>query len=315
MGRLLQVALACWLCAAAPTGLAAALEAALNGFVLEQPLVPADEILHGGPPRDGIPALDAPRFVAAAQMRELRDDDRVLGLELHGEAKAYPVRILDYHELVNDRFGEQPVLISYCPLCGTGMAFESSAAGRTLDFGVSGLLYNSDVLMYDRQTESLWSQIARRAVNGPLKGETLAMLPLQHLTWEQWRARYPDSRVLSFDTGHRRDYGETPYVGYRDSARTYFPVNHSDKRYHPKEVVIGVEIGGVYKAYPFEELGKVSSPLRDTIGGEPVRIDFDAERRTALVFGADDALIPHLSSYWFAWVGFHPQTQVFRSDP
>jgi len=167
----------------------------LNGFDLSGALVPPRAIERGGPPRDGIPSIDQPRFVAAGQSG-LRDSDRVLGVARNGIVRAYPVRILNWHEIVNDRLAGEPVAITYCPLCGTGMAFSARAADRELSFGVSGLLYNSDVLLYDRATGSLWSQIMSRAVTGPLRGTSLTAVPLTHTTWADWRARHPRTEVL-----------------------------------------------------------------------------------------------------------------------
>ena len=146
--------------------------ASMNGFVLDDALIPEDEIFFGGPPKDGIPSLDNPKFVNAAQTR-LHDEDRVLALKRNGIAKAYPLRILNWHEIVNDRFGDEGIIIIYCPLCGSGTASKAKVVGNSLQFGVSGLLYNSDVLMYDRQTQSLWSQILSQAVTGPMKGTIL----------------------------------------------------------------------------------------------------------------------------------------------
>ncbi|MEX0828027.1 MAG: DUF3179 domain-containing protein, partial [Haliea sp.] len=185
-----------------------------NGFDLSRSLVPADKILEGGPPRDGIPAIDQPRYVQASTMDQLADGDLVLGLVHNGIARAYPTRILVWHEIVNTEFGGEAVVITFCPLCGTGLAFASSLDNRQLDFGVSGLLHNSDLLMYDRQTESLWSQIPGRAVSGIHAGRKLQRLPAVHMPWSQWRGQYPESAVLSFDTGHRRNYSRDPYAGY-----------------------------------------------------------------------------------------------------
>jgi hypothetical protein len=163
-----------------------------NGFDLSDSLVQVAEIHGGGPARDGIPALDHPAFIAADQALFLTPNDRVLGLSRHGVAKAYPIAILNWHEVVNDQFGAEPLVVTFCPLCGTGMAFLATVDGRALKFGVSGLLYNSDVLLYDRQTESLWSQIMTTAISGPLKGQRLTMTPVAHTTWADWRQRYPD---------------------------------------------------------------------------------------------------------------------------
>ena len=134
----------------------------------------------------------------------LEHGDRVLALEANGVAKAYPIRILNWHEVVNDEIGGEPVLVSFCPLCGTGMAFDARLDGRRLIFGVSGLLYNSDVLMYDLETESLWTQIGSRALTGPRQGKKLRQIPLLHTTWERWREEHPDGLVLSRETGHDR---------------------------------------------------------------------------------------------------------------
>ena len=166
-----------------------------NGFDLQGSLVPAKEIRHGGPPRDGIPALDQPRFIPAASASYLKPDDRVLGMELNGIVKAYPIRILDWHEIANDDFNGQPVVVTYCPLCGTGMAFSAQIGGSRTTFGVSGLLYNSDVLLYDRQTDSLWSQLLGKAITGPLKGTELKLIPLRHTTWRAWKSEHPDTLV------------------------------------------------------------------------------------------------------------------------
>jgi hypothetical protein len=175
---------------------------------------PAAEIREVGPGRDGIPALDRPRFIAGKSATYLLPDDRVPGLRLGGIARAYPVKILNYHEIVNDRFGMQPVAVTYCPLCGSGMAFSAEAGDRVLEFGVSGLLFNSDVLLFDRQTESLWSQLQREAISGKMKGTKLEPLPVSHTTWRDWLGRYPQTTVLSDRTGYSRTYNVDPYPAY-----------------------------------------------------------------------------------------------------
>jgi len=145
-------------------------ERMLNGFDLSGALIPVRDIESGGPPRDGIPSIDDPRFVGASKASFLAPEDRVLGVAIEGEAKAYPVAILNWHEIVNDRSLDQNFVVTYCPLCGSGMVFVADVGERALSFGVSGLLYNSDMLLYDRNTESLWSQLLAKAVSGPLKG-------------------------------------------------------------------------------------------------------------------------------------------------
>ena len=168
-----------------------------NGFDLATAEIPPDDILRGGPPRDGIPAVHDPKFVPADAATFLAPDDRVLGLVVDETARAYPVRILDWHEIVNDRIGDTAFAVTYCPLCGSGVVFRANVGGEQLSFGVSGLLYKSDVLLYDLQTETLWSQLLRRAVSGELRGTRLQSLPVVHTTWRDWKTRHPDSQVLS----------------------------------------------------------------------------------------------------------------------
>jgi hypothetical protein len=291
--------------------------AAYNGFDVSNSSLPLDAIARGGPPKDGIPAIDKPVFVAAAKSG-LADRDRVLGVALNGIARAYPVRILNWHEVVNDHFGGRAVVISYCPLCGTGMAFAAPSGGASdarPDFGVSGLLYNSDVLLYDRAPESRGSQILQTAVAGPLKGARLKSVTLTHTSWADWRARHPGTEVLSTDTGFARDYQRDPYAGYDSVPRLMFNVQHRDDRVRLKEWVLGVEVAGVHKAYPFNALaGAVNAKgeLTDEVGGRKLRIRYDAAHRTAEAFDDQGVPWPGTMAFWFAWVAFHPQTAVLR---
>lgn len=286
----------------------------LNDFDLSGALVPPEAIEQGGPPRDGIPAIDEPRFVGGSAAG-LRDTDRVLGVAHGRTARAYPVRILNWHEIVNDRFGDAAVAITYCPLCGTGMAFDTRVDGADLRFGVSGLLYNSDMLMYDRATDSLWSQIMARALTGPMKGKTLLQLPLAHTSWADWRARHPGTEVLSTDTGHQRDYGRDPYEGYDAVPRLMFEVAHRDDRLPPKEWVLGLRVAGEAKAYPFSLLARrvdATGRLTDRIGGQRIEIRFDPAHRSAEAFDQNARPIPGVTAFWFAWFAFHPDTGVLR---
>lgn len=284
-----------------------------NDFDLTDSLVPADEILSGGPPRDGIPAIDRPKFIKAGEAGHVKSQDRVLGIERGGIIKAYPISIMNWHEIVNDRYGEDAIAVTYCPLCGTGMAFDARVGDRTLNFGVSGLLYNSDVLLYDRQTQSLWSQIMRTAVSGPFKGTKLNSVPITHTTWADWKNRYPATLVLSTDTGNRRDYRRNPYAGYDKDEKVIFPVKFRAQGYHPKEQVIGLEIDGKFKAYPFAELAKTRGEIADTINGKPITVRFDAEHRTGAVFDEKERELPTVIAFWFAWFGFHPETEIFHA--
>ncbi len=288
--------------------------AKLNGFNLAGTLIPKSEILSGGPPKDGIPAINRPKFITSEQAHFLDDSDRVLGVVIDGIAKAYPVRILNWHEIVNDRLGDQSFVVTFCPLCGTGVVFNSKFSDDSIaSFGVSGLLYNSDVLLYDRETESLWSQILKKAVTGPLKGQLLTMIPVQHTTWSDWQSRYPSTSVLSTDTGFVRDYNRNPYEGYERSRRLYFTVSRAaPSRYHPKERVLGVEINGQFKAYPFLELNRNKQDVfEDQLAGENYQVHWDSRAENAYITNKQGELLPAIVGFWFAWYTFHPSTQVF----
>ena len=282
----------------------------LNGFDLRGALVDPAEIHRGGPPKDGIPAIDRPRFVKAHEA-QMKPGDRILGVERNGEAKAYPVRILNWHEVVNDSVGGEPVSVTYCPLCGSGVTFSRIVNGKRRSFGVSGLLYNSDVLLYDRESNSLWSQLLAKAVTGSSQGEQLTVVPTAHTSWEDWVGRHPETLVLSEDTGYTRNYSRDPYAGYDVNPMIYFPVKNSSSRFDSKEVVLGLEIDGRYKAYPFAELAKTEGVVVDKVGGREVRVAFDAKHRTARVLDGSGKELPSVIAYWFAWYAFYPQGEVF----
>lgn len=280
------------------------------GFKLDHATIPVADIRAGGPPRDGIPSIDRPKFVPAAQVRFLAADDMVVSFTHQGETRAYPLRILVWHEIANDRIGDLAINVSYCPLCGSAMVFDRTIDGRTLEFGVSGLLYQSDVLMYDRQTESLWSQLEMAAVSGPQVGRKLHLLPAQHLTWSAWKKEHPDGLVLSTDTGHDRDYSELPYGEYEKSSRLMFPVKSNRQDLPTKAWVAGVVVNGAARAYPRDQLpdGRV---VEDTVGGTPLRVQYDRTSRRMTITDAAGTPVPHTPAYWFAWQAFHPDTTVW----
>ena len=285
-----------------------------NGFDLSRHSVPLNDILSGGPPRDGIPAILRPHFVPVDEAGFLRENDRILGIAGNNEAKAYPVKIMNWHEIVNDSLEENPIVVTYCPLCGTGIGFSRSLGEDIATLGVSGLLYQSDLLMYDHQTESLWSQIAMECVAGPSTGQKLQPLFLEHTTWGDWKKIHPKTLVLSTHTGHSRAYDRDPYLGYAQEGRLMFPVSHLDSRYHAKEWVLGLEIGGVFKAYPFSELTKGPEIIHDRVNGQRLLVQLNRPARSATARTNDGTPIPTIMAYWFAWSAFHPDTLVFRID-
>ncbi|MCW8931102.1 MAG: DUF3179 domain-containing protein [Gammaproteobacteria bacterium] len=288
-----------------------------NGFDVSEPLINIDEIHHGGPAKDGIPALDHPKFISLKSAGYLHDDDRILGMTFNGVSKAYPIKILNYHEIVNDVFKatggkNQPVVITYCPLCGSGMAYSATINGHNTTFGVSGLLYNSDVLLYDRETESLWSQLLSKAISGHQKGTELEMLALTHTSWKAWKKDHPESMVLSDKTGFNRDYSKTPYGDYDQSKALYFPVSQLNNEYHPKEYVIGLKLFEKTKAYPFAELSKIQSPYKDSFMGKELTIIFDAKNRTGKILDENNKEVPSVMTFWFAWMAFYPESIIFK---
>ncbi len=283
----------------------------ISGFDYSKHTISTSEILSGGPPKDGIPAILEPKWIPAAMAGFMLDEDRVLALIHNGEAKAYPIKILNWHEIVNDTVGGKPVFVTYCPLCGTGMAFDATIEGKHYTFGVSGLLYKSDVLMYDHQTESLWSQILQEAVTGELSGTGLKLLPLIHTTWSAWKNEQPETLVLSVDTGYLRNYLRDPYADYEKTDGLMFPVGKIDRRRPPKSWTLGIKRNGITRAYPFTELNKGPRSFTDQIGSETIRISYDAESRTARIRHLDGKELPAVIAYWFAWAAFHPETELY----
>lgn len=208
---------------------------------LPAPLVDPARVISGGPPPDGIPPIDEPTFSRAAEVDWLADDEPVLAPAIGAPARAYPVQILVWHEIVNDTIDGRPVAITYCPLCNSALGFDRRLGERLLTFGTSGSLFQSDLVMYDRQTESLFSQLEGRAIAGVLAGEELDRVPVQTITWAQFRDANPDGFVLSRDTGVDRDYGANPYTGYDDpSSQPFLFDGEPDPRLPPKERVAGL---------------------------------------------------------------------------
>ena len=235
------------------------------------------ELISGGPPKDGIPAIDRPNFIAIAEAGKwLGGNEPVIALEVEGEARAYPLQILIWHEIVNDEIGGGAVAVTFCPLCYSAIAFDRRVDGRTLSFGVSGMLRHSDMVMYDRATESWWQQFTGEAIVGDLTGTKLRQLPAQIVSFKQFIEAHPESKVLSRETGYRRDYGRNPYVGYDDaSASPFLYRGKQDSRLRPMEKIVAVEVGGKFKAYPYS-ITRKSRVIHDQIRSQELVV-FHAE--------------------------------------
>lgn len=332
---------------------------------LPEPLIDPRDLVSGGPPPDGIPPIDDPHFASVSEIDWLDDDEPVLSLTVGAETRAYPLQVMTWHEIVNDTVGGVPVAVTYCPLCNSGVAFERRVEGRLLDFGTSGLLYVDNLVMYDRQTESLWPQLTGQASVGALTGTQLTAIPIGIVGWKLFRESYPDAPVLTRETGFARDYGRNPYTGYDDpdGALAVDPPEPTDPRLPVKERVVGVTIDGESVAVRRSRIadervvpltvagrdliavhapGQVSALDTDRIGSgqkigsvgvfRPVfegrrlrfavrdgRVIDDQTGSTWNILGEATAgqlegsrlpEVVHLDTFWFAWVGFRPDTRL-----
>ncbi len=247
------------------------------------PLVPLDEIISGGPPPDGIPPIDEPKFVDVEEADGWLDDkEPVIAVEINDIIKAYPLQIMTWHEIVNDQFGDKPVTVTFCPLCNTALVFDREVNGTVYDFGTSGRLYNSALVMYDRQTGSWWSQVMGKAIVGEMTGTQLEFLPAAIISWADFKAAHPDGLVLSRDTGYRRPYGANPYALYdTPGSRPFLFRGKIDPRLDAMERVVGVELNGEAKAYPFSTLAE-KRVVADTVGGQAIVVFYYPGTASAL---------------------------------
>ena len=248
-------------------------------------------IQSGGPPKDGIPPIDKPKYVSAADAKKfLNPKDIVFGLDYQGVVKAYPQKILVWHEIVNEEVKGEKLAITYCPLTGSAVGFRGRAPdGTTLTFGTSGKLVNSNLVMYDRQTDSQWPQILGIAIDGKSKGMALEEIPLDWTHWSRWRGQHPDTQVLSTETGYFRSYGRDPYGSYDKSGTYYdsggplFPVMAKDNRFEPKEVVVGVKANGRQMAIHKQAL-RQKRVMNTSLAEVPLAGIYDAEFDVVRVF-------------------------------
>lgn len=310
-----------------------------------------EEIVWGGVEVDGIPALVEAAMIPAGQADYLTPDEPVFGVAIGGDARAYPLRILDWHEMANDTVGGVPVALAYCTLCGAGILFDRRAPGRDkpFEFGSSGLLYRSNKLMYDRETDSLWNQFTGRPVVGKLAGSgiELRQLPVTIASWRKWRERHPGTKVLAPDTGHIRDYSPgAAYGRYFASPKLMFPAGLADGRLDAKEQVFGVRVPAGAKAWPLEAF-RQTPVINDRVGAVDVLVIGDAAERTGRAYrrhggefqatqdpavlqgpggvwkvteealiGPDGARLPRLAghvAYWFAWASYlGPKPELYQ---
>lgn len=273
--------------------------------------VALDQLIQGCPVRDCIPSIDDPKFVAASEASHVAPDDIVLALTWQGEHRAYPSKILDHHEIVNDVIAGTPIAITYCPLCGSAVGVLREINGQVTEFGVSGVLYNSDLVFYDRATETLWDQIIAEGIVGPLTGEKLTLVPITMTRWSKWKAAHPDTLVLSSELGTGTDYTQDRFSKYRQGDDFMFPVSLTNDAIRPKEVVYGFDFGAESVAITAALLQE-NPEYEYEMGGREVIVTL-ADDGTVRMHdtGSGESFAP-IRLFWFAWYTFHPETELLR---
>jgi hypothetical protein len=317
----------------------------------EKHIVSLDQIVSGGPPPDGIPSIDSPVFISINEGDKfLADTDKVVGININGDVRAYPLQILVWHEIVNDNIGGLPVAITYCPLCFTNQVFSRTVNNTILEFGTSGKLYNSNLVMYDRSSKSLWSQALGQGIVGKYAGINLQKLPFDLAYWKDWKQLYPQSKVLSKDTGSPRPYGADPYEDYYNSSDILFPISNRDDRLGLKEIVVGLQNDGLTKAYKMQDIEKLKV-INDKLSNKSVTLfssyplmvrafdssfdgqtftfqynftsnnfidkqtgsqwDFEGISINGPLKGKQLLRLPFDEGYWFEWIAFHPNSKIY----
>lgn len=316
----------------------------------EKHTVPLDQIVSGGPPPDGIPSIDSPKFITVNDADKfLADSDKVVGININGDIKAYPLQILVWHEIVNDKVGGTLVAVTYCPLCFTNQVFNRTVNNAILQFGTSGKLYNSNLVMYDRSSKSLWSQAMGEGIVGNYAGIKLQKLPFDVAYWKDWKQLYPQSKVLSKDTGSPRPYGADPYADYYGSPDILFPISNRDNRLGLKEIVVGLQNDGLNKAYKMIDIEKLkvindqlnnksvilfslyplmARAFNSSIDGHTLTFqynfsnkftdkqtgsqwDFEGMSINGPLKGKQLLRLPFDEGYWFEWSAFYPTTKIY----
>ena len=254
-----------------------------------QCLIPSNLIVSGGPGKDGIPALTNPSVVPADVADSfLLPDDQILGVVVNGEARAYPHAVLWWHEIINDVLGGRPILVTFCPLTGSGIVHDPIVNGQELNFGVSGLLFDNNLIMFDRATDSLWSQMSLQSICGDLTSTRAPLLPVVQTTWAAWKGMRPETTAVSFETGFSRNYDLYPYGDYDslESNQLLFPQTSNDPRLPMKENVLGITQGEVSRAYSMTRMALVAPrrAINDVVNGRSVLVAFDAGASLAIPF-------------------------------
>lgn len=279
--------------------------------------VPLKEIVSGGPPKDGIPSIDNPKFISIEEANKwLQDQEPGIAISVDGENRFYPFQILVWHEIVNDKINGKRILVTYCPLCLTGIVFDPLVKGERVEFGVSGKLWRSNLVMYDRKTDSLWSQILGEAIAGEMTGAKLKILPSDIIKYGVWKKKFPNGKVLSRDTGAKRFYGFNPYGSYfavQDFSLQL--VGFKDKRLEKDALVYGVVVNGKAKAYYLDKI-KENREVIDEFENQKFLLKYDKEldivKMYKILKNNKRQRINPVLSFWFAWVSAHPETELYK---
>ena len=271
-----------------------------------------DRLNLGGPAKDGIPALVDPAVVPVGRGEFLPARSRIIVVTVNGETRGYPIAILNHHEIANDTLGGLPIAVVYCPRCDSVSVLDRRADGQILVFGVSGMLYNSNVVMYDRTDGALWSQVALQALSGPHAGRTLRHLPFTIVTAAAFAGEFPEATVLSLQTGFYRDYMVNPYAGYLVSDELAFPVEPIDERLPLKTPVIGLRVGNTVRAYPLQAVrSALDGRVIDPVGLGQFVLEASADRIDIVELPAGAAVV---HTFWYAWAAMHTDTDIWASE-
>lgn len=262
--------------------------------------------VSGGPSKDGIPALDNPSFINLSQTTQ-NDDVQAIVIADGNLVKVYPYNILAWHEIINDTVAGQSVAVTFCPLCGSAVAYERRLDGVETTFGVSGWLIESNMVMYDRASESLWQQSTGQAIAGKHLGQTLNRVEFQLLSFAQIRAKYQDAQVVSEDTGYNRDYTTNPYAGYESTEGFYFAPSKTDERYPSKAIFIAFSAGDTTVGIPADSINDNSS-YKITANGQV----FNLEKKDGELDlrDASNQMVPFYFEMWFSWAVQHQDNGI-----
>ncbi|OGL61593.1 hypothetical protein A3C09_00840 [Candidatus Uhrbacteria bacterium RIFCSPHIGHO2_02_FULL_47_44] len=284
---------------------------------VSSPILDSSNIISGTILKDGVPAIDKPTFESVNVADQyLNNDGLGITVSVNGVSRFYPYQILVWHHVVNDVIAGQPLLITYNPFAMSGAAYQRTTQGTVLDFGLSDKLANSNLLLYDRATHSLWDPMTHKALEGEMKGITLTRYPSTVMTWNTFKAFRSNGQVLSRNTGYSRDYTHDPYGDYLYTQKILFPVAHKDDRLAAKALVYGIEWNQKQKAYPVTLLEKQST-IRDSIDRTNISIEDDATSGVVHAYQLDASgnhqnEIPVTPSFWFAWASAFPGTDLFN---